>query len=225
MRFLFLFLFLFPVMLFASYIPKSYVGKSTDGNVIYSDKKDCELNYSAECISIHETGNNEYNVVVENTQMKEDVESCTDEADCQSKHESKKCSTNKARPIMNLDTMESYCTWFRPEHIGIDQAKKDAYDAAKNQSDAKKTAMAQVRKMREAGQSVIDLMILRNSQKSFNPGQKKQVLQTYSTIKALLEVGNLAEAKSEIQAATPDGSLVTDDDKNALISEIDKHLQ
>lgn len=85
-------------------------------------------------------------------------------------------------------------------------------------------ALNAIRKKRMIGQGIVDLMIYRSASKALTATQRKQVLEAYALIKGLLETGNLEQAKTEIQAITPDGTLVTSDDKTALISEIDKHL-
>jgi hypothetical protein len=106
----------------------------------------------------------------------------------------------------------------------LNESKKSSLEAKEQAEQAKANALAVIRKFRKAGEEIIDLMILRNAQKNLSAGQKKQVLQAYHDIKELLSVGNLTQAKIEIQNANIDGIMVTEDDKQALIEAIDKHL-
>lgn len=157
---------------------------------------------------------------------KSQVETCVDNDDCIAKTGLKTCTDVDEGVVWTSSPFEVYCTKFLsyPQitvmHVLIDSAKLPAWNALL----AKKAAMKQIFKMRKAGQSVIDVMVYRSAIKSLTIGQKKQILLTYSDIKELLEVGNLEQAKIEIQAVTPDGVLVTADDKTELIAEIDKYL-
>lgn len=204
---------------FANYIPKIMVGDCSQATV-YTKASSCP----GDCIKIPSPYFCQYHELVAETQMKEDVETCVDEADCEAKHAAKECSTEQATPIMNLDLMESYCTWTRPEQVMVNADKKSTYDTEKTAADAKTAALAQVRAARKAGESVIDEILYRNAQKDLTAEQRKTILTTYETIKSLLEVGNLAQAKAEVQAATPDGVLMTAADKTAIISKIDEYL-
>lgn len=62
--------------------------------------------------------------------LKEQAESCSDESDCQDKLESLSCLSDGFYPIKNIDSLEVYCTKFRPEKIVDDSDKKAIFDAA-----------------------------------------------------------------------------------------------
>jgi hypothetical protein len=163
---------------------------------------------------------------------KSEAEACADQADCEAKNAIKVCADNEETVLMSEDFSEIYCsklTGYEQKSTGnkivVENASlKATYEAQQLAKKQKEEALAQVRKMREAGQGVIDLMILNNSAKGLTDQQRKTVLETYSGIKALLEVGNLPQAKIEINAITPDGVLVTEQDKADLVAKIDKHL-
>ena len=64
----------------------------------------------------------------------------------------------------------------------------------------------------------------RNMAKSLTTAQVKTVVETYSTIQALLASGSIATAKVEIEAVTPDGTLITQADKDAILAEVNAYL-
>lgn len=138
MKFLIILIAFFSFSSFAQYMPKSKIGKNTNGLKIYSKKSKCEKAYSEKCFSIRETGNYYFSKVIPETQMKEDAESCIDDSDCQSKLELKMCSKENAVAIKNLDSMEVYCTWLRPEHIGEDASLKAQYETEQSAMDQEK---------------------------------------------------------------------------------------
>lgn len=222
MKYLILLIFSFSVH--ANWIPSDKVGVC-EPLTVFLKKKDCEGHYSKDCSKIPREYNCEYSTLQPSAQLKEQTASCVDADDCQAKFEALTCSSEGFSKIKNLDLMEVYCTKFRPEQVVINQSAKSSYESAKSEKELLKSALRVVRKRREHGQEVIDLMILRNSQKGLNPGQKKQVLQTYSDIKSLLEVGNLEEAKNAINNETVDGVLINESDKTALISKIDEYTE
>ena len=111
-----------------SFIPKDLVGQSTDGLTFYSKKSKCEETYSKPCIDISGVGNAPYLEVRPESWAKQDAESCDSQLDCQSKLSSKLCQDN-FHAIMNLDSMEVYCTRYRPERVSENATKKAEYDA------------------------------------------------------------------------------------------------
>lgn len=133
MKFLILFLISFNV--FANYIPKNKVGDCSMGLTVYMKASKCV----GDCIKIPKNYNCNYHEVVAETQMKEDVESCVDEAECQSIMASKECSTSYAEKVYTLDPNEVYCTYTRPEMVMENASLKDAHKTAKQaEKDAKK---------------------------------------------------------------------------------------
>ena len=87
--------------------------------------------------------------------------------------------------------------------------------------------LIQAREKRKCRERVIDIMGYRNvAVKGLTQEQIKEVVTSTSldTIKQLLKNGALETAKTEIQAFAPDGTLITQGDKDAVIPEIDKCL-
>jgi hypothetical protein len=215
MKYLFFLLLFLSFNSFGSYIKRSDIGSCSYPILV---KMKPELDY----IKIPQDYNCNYSEIVAETQMKEEVESCLDEADCQSKLELKMCEKGEA--IKNLDLMEVYCTWLRPEQVMANQSLKDAYEAEQAQKKAMEDAITQAKKQMACGQEVIALMSVRNVPKSLNQAQMESLVSTYSLAKSLLESGALETAKANIQGQTADGTIVTEDDKAALIAKIDECL-
>jgi hypothetical protein len=191
----------------------SYLPKSTNS-------AKCEAHYGEPCISYE--SNYSYSVVIAESYLKEQVEACDDADDCQSKHEAKTCDSEDFYAVKNLDSLESYCTKHVPEHIGIDQAAKDTYDANKAASDALASAMNLAKKAMTCGDDVIALMGVLNMSKGLNRGQMKSLVSDYSEIKSLLESGALETAKEEIADKVADGVLLLEADKTALIAKLNE---
>lgn len=218
MKFIIMFLFL-SFAAFANYIPKNMVGDCSQ-KTVYVKASKCP----GECIRIPSPYFCQYHEIVAETVMKEDVEACVDEAECQSILASKICSTPQARTIYTLEPNEVYCTWVRPEQVLVNASLKGTYESEKTVEDAQNAAVSQAKLNMECGRNVQALLVVRNAAKNLTTTQVKQVIQTYSIIKQLLDSGSLNTAKEEIQAVTPDGTLVTEEDKTALINKIDECL-
>ena len=107
------------------------------------------------------------------------------------------------------------------KQLAFDQERASIHEERRSE----RAAMEMVERYRQAGEKVIDHMIFRNHKKQLNPGQRRQVLQQYAEIEALLRMGNLSEARAEIEAQEPDGVLVTVEDKQSLIDMIDSFLE
>jgi len=173
---------------------------------------------------------------------KSEVQTCTDSTDCQAKLEAivsngsgsgTGCIDPAESPVkvLNSTPKEVYCTKFLGTYqqkivslLKEDAAKKAAYDTAQAATTASENAIASALKAQAWGKRVMGLMMVRNASKSLTTAQKVSLINTYSTIQALLQAGSLQAAKDEISNVTADGTLVTAGDKAALIAEIDKYL-
>lgn len=196
------------------------------------EKKIADCNYplkvekkcSGDCIQVKKEFNCNYSEIKPDTWLKEQTDSCADAVECQSKFESLVCDSSGFNPIKNLDLMEVYCTKFEAKHIISNASLKAAYEASQAQEKALEDGVKSALKRIEHGKRVIALLLVRNSSKNLSKGQVKQMVSTYAEIKGLLETGSLETAKDEINLITPDGTIVTEGDKSALVSEIDKFL-
>jgi len=102
-----------------------------------------------------------------------------------------------------------------------------AADIADDIQDVKDIEEANIRLVKikmECGRSVIALIVIRNVPKNLTRAQKKTMKESYRDAKEFLELGALTEAKEEIEIATPDGTIVTEADKTAIIVKIDECL-
>lgn len=72
----------------------------------------------------------------------------------------------------------------------------------------------------EAGKRIIAIVADRNDQKNLTGEQVIQMMQTYSVAQNLLLVGALDTAKSIIESVTPDGVIVTNEDKEIILNEL-----
>jgi hypothetical protein len=213
----FLILLLISFSAFGNYIPKSKVGK--DNLTVWNKKSKCEKSSEEKCIKIDKDYNKSYSKIIPETQMKQEVESCLDEADCQAKHELKSCK--KGKPIKNLDLMEVYCTYLRPEHVGIDQAKKNAHDALKAQEEAQKNALSSVYKDMDFGKELYAKIMLMNKGAGLTKAQRKQMRKDLKDIKDDLSDGNICDARSEIALLAINPPIITQERKDAVLSLID----
>jgi hypothetical protein len=70
------------------------------------------------------------------------------------------------------------------------------------------------------GRRVIAIITIRNDDKDLTSEQKTQISDNYETVNRELLNGRIDIAKASIQAATPDGTLITQADKDAILAEI-----
>ena len=122
----------------------------------------------------------------------------------------KEDGTYQQKPALVIDT------------AGTTQANLD--DGIKAAKDSEEANIQAVKKKMECGRSAIALMVIRNVPKNLTRAQKKTMKETYRDTKEFLELGALQEAKEELEASTPDGVIVTDADKVAIIAKIDECL-
>ncbi len=112
------------------YLPESKLGKSTDGVTLYKNKVKCESVYFPEnCYSVRVIGNMPFHELKPDTQLKEQSESCADEADCIAKYDALDCTNDGFYKIRTAENDEVYCTKFQAAHIVEDPTKKSDYMA------------------------------------------------------------------------------------------------
>lgn len=238
---LFITLFLFCNYANANFYP---VGKS-GATTIYKQKSACELNEGHACFDI--TGKDLRYWVLETTQVNDmdkplwkahyDVESCDEPTgDCQTMQQAKTCSDEQGDiaqvfPNALLPGYKVVCTrllgYEQKDQTNLVlnetlQAQIIAEDLAKQLTE---DAISAVKKKMECGKTVKAVMALRNVQKALSVAQVSQFMQNFANISALLDSGALDTAKAEVQAITPDGTLTTNEDKTAIIGQIDLCLQ
>jgi hypothetical protein len=217
MKLILFLLFLSNISFAKTYAKKDQISCENIGT-FYSGPKALQL-CGENCAEVKGGFSCEYSAVIPETQMKQEVESCLDEADCQAKHELKSCK--KGKPIKNLDLMEVYCTYLRPEHVGIDQAKKNAHDALKAQEEAQKNALSSVYKDMDFGKELYAKIMLMNKGAGLTKAQRKQMRKDLKDIKDDLSDGNICDARSEIALLAINPPIITQERKDAVLSLID----
>jgi len=236
----FLILILISISANASYLPESKVGKDTNGITVYGNSKKCASVYSESCIKIQKGYNPAYSELTDEIvddyekptwATRSMVEVCSGQADCEQKVSDKAC-VDERHALTDAEFTETWCnkiTGYEQVLSGnkiiVENAtKKAAYDSAKAASDAMEAAIEQAFKAINHGKRVIALLVVRNASKGLTTAQIEQMNSTYAEIKNLLETGSLVTAKEKINLITPDGTIVTEADKTALVSEINKFL-
>lgn len=135
-------------------------------------------------------------------------------------------------PILNLELKQIYCiapNGFEKKLLNtiiLDQNKVQARENQKNLENFEKQKEQEIQlaiDRMEHGRRVIAVMITRNNAKSLTPSQIQEMNNVYIGIKTLLDTGSLQTAKLLITSINPDGVLVTIQDKEALIAEINKY--
>lgn len=231
----FLILFLISFNLYANYIPESQV-ESCGPKTVWLKSKKCGDN----CIKINKNYNCNYSELADEMindiekpiwAIRSMVEVCSGQLDCEQKVSDKACIDGR-HALTNAEFTETWCnkiTGYQQKLSGrkiiVENAtKKAAYDLAKTSSEAMESAINQAYKAIDHGKRIIALIVVRNASKGLKKNQIRQMNSTYAEIKGLLETGSLETAKEQIESITPDGTIVTDADKTALVSEINKFL-
>lgn len=206
----------------------------------YSLKSDCERISQEKCYDLESYPSSvfsEATILVDDYSKpiydQKDTQSCSNETECTAKFVALVCSENLYQKIKNIDLLQVYCVklagYEKKEEkiISLDPNKVSAWESQKAIEAQKATKEAQINsaeKRMASGRRVIALMLVRNSAKGLTKPQVAQMNSLYSSIKNLLETGSLETAKEAIQAITPDGTIVTNADKEDLVNEIDKEI-
>lgn len=229
MRFLIVLLFSFSA--FANWMQPQDIGVQNKPR--YTTKKHC----GSDCVKVGKKYNPNYMRFgehqvddIEKPKFKKvAVQTCTSTSDCETLNAAKACDPGQEVVMrLDLDPKEVYCSkpngYEQKTVTGIyeDESLKSTYTASVQQKQQREAALSQIRKYRACGDKVINELIYRNNVvKSLSASQKAQILSAYSSIKALLEVGNLVEAKSVIDSEPLNAPLITQADKDALSSMIE----
>lgn len=236
MKFLFVFSILFSDLALANWAPCPEIDAKSIATV-WLKKTSCESSGGV-CMDI--TGQDVRRVMCGEVDdldrvkyVKEDAEPCADQPSCQSALEALDCSGHGAGAygVIGEGYVEVYCAvpdgyhkkpGLVPDPAGI--AAADAEDAAKALKATEDASIAAVKKQMDCGKSVVAAFMLLNQSKGLTKAQKKTIRQTFKDAREFLLDGDIESAKSEVEEATPDGTLVTASDKTAMLSKIDECL-
>jgi hypothetical protein len=138
-----------------------------------------------------------------------------------------------AKAIEPVPMRGKECTWvFDQVDRDIDLTKVSVDESGELflEDDEDKVAAAEqeiqiaVRMQRqEFGRRLIAIMSLRNEAKAFTPEQVVSFATTYANANTALLNGNIATARSLINAIEPDETITTTEDKAAMLAEIDSN--
>jgi hypothetical protein len=222
----------------SNFIPVSSVLNST--NAGYSLLVDCQKASAQDevCVDVGDQPISTYEIYTYQVDdeskpnySKNNIELCIDIEDCKLKMQSKTC-LNSEYAIFTPE-LELYCT----KIISYDQKTMKSIRQSATllsahiaQKELKESDELQEQKLQEkiklidAGKRVIALLNLRNESKALTGEQIAQMVNTFVQIKGLLETGSLKTAKYAISQVVADGVVVTNEDKIALIAELDKWI-
>lgn len=177
------------------------------------------------------------------------IESCTSESNCKdmsiakNKAKPSDCEADDSRLECSVDNCitdrssyynkeysEVWCgkiTGYLKKKSGVkiileDETKKQAYKTQEAARLADEAAMAIASKALSCGKKVISRMLLQNKPKGLKKAQVRNLVKTYKDIKDLLDTGSLESAREDILAVAINEPIVTQADKDALVSELDK---
>jgi len=105
-----------------------------------------------------------------------------------------------------------------------DAGLKTSVLSADGNLEASEAAVQGKIKNMEFGKRILAIVSIRNDAKSLSAADVLSISNTYAPIQALLLSGSIATAKAQIEAITPDGTLVTQADLDAIVAEIDAYL-
>lgn len=74
----------------------------------------------------------------------------------------------------------------------------------------------------QRGDEVIALISILNEDKGLNASQVQTFVSTYAPIMQMVQSGSFPTAKTMVEAVTPDGVIVTADDKTKIIAKLDE---
>lgn len=196
------------------------------------EKKIADCNYPLEvftkscegCLEIPDQFTCEGYEILEQSQIKEEVESCINETDCQEKLASKICSTQEAEKVYTLEPNEVYCTWLRKEGLYANQTKMDAYNSAKAEKISQENELKERLEMIEKGKELVALMANRNAKKGLTPDQIPSLLSTYREVNEALSSGSLQTAQYLVSQVVPDGVIMSQEDKDFALAKIAEYL-
>lgn len=223
---------LFSLNSWAGYIPGSKINSC--GRTDYSSKEVCESSEGESCHleTLGECGIYKLTDVLgdDNSKpiySKNQVESCSDDTDCQYKLQNLVCVIQGESAIKNLDLMEVYCaglTGYEQKVISqlleIDPALKAQKDALKLQASQINSLIENGKKAREACQRVLDLIGGFNLLPGRSTEQAGQMVQSFEEAKQHLQDGRPGAAKIAIQAIPVDGVLVTQQMKDLALAQL-----
>jgi len=209
----------------------------------YGTKDSCETKEGQECFDV--TGVDRRYKEVQPSQQDDltkpifkapyNVENCDSDTHCGGLMQAKEaeCTNGDYSQYQKnavLPGYTIYCTGVtgyeqKTVNVIVDNAAlKTSVEAADAQKAADDAALAAVAADAAFGNRMIAYVGARVRSKSLNLTDTKQVLSDYSAVIGLLRAGSITHAKTEIEGLTPDGTRISQADKDALLAEINAYL-
>ena len=162
-------------------------------------------------------------------------ENCDSTLDCDTKLAGKQASCDPgdyAEYVKNeiLPGYSLYCmgiSGYEQKSVKVlveNSAQKTSVEAADAQEAADKAALAAVVADAAFGQKMIAYVAARVRAKSLSLADTKTTLSEYEVVMSLLQAGSIPHAKTEIESLSPDGTRISQADKDALLAEINAYL-
>lgn len=224
------------------------VGKSGAVNR-YIDKQVCEQVEGQECFDIGHKASPDYKdprfhevqtSMVDDTNKpiykpKYNLSNCDSDDDCLSKYDSTASGCTSGDYVQHekntlVPGYSVYCIGIASyEQMEVktvveNAALKASVEADDAQKAADYAALEAVAKDAKFGNKMIAFVSARIRTKTLSLADTKLVLNDYAAVISLLRAGSIPHAKSEVTAMTPDGTRVTQADKDALLAEINSYL-
>lgn len=158
---------------------------------------------------------------------KQEIEECDGEADCQEKLALKTCEEayyNKEFTEVWCSVITGYEQKIEGKNLVNNQTKIDAYELAQAQKAQAQMAVQLARSLRQCGENLIDQIAARNVSKQLSAAQVIEQMTTYELVDRTLSKGAMESALMEVNKITPDGIIVTQEDKDFVINGINECL-
>lgn len=236
---LFILIFLFSCSAFAveNWFP---VGKE-NAKTVWTNKQKCEQAEGQTCFDIT---NKDPRFHEAQTSMVDDLSkpimkppynsiNCDSDSDCYDKIAALECVLGDNPQRIKNEVLPGWtvsCTGVTgyeqmEQTVLVENAALKAQVLAADQAKADTEAAIAARQKRMAfGSRMVAYMGVRNDAKSLNEAQTVSFLSTYGPIMQMFQAGAINTAKAQIEAVTPDGTITTQADKDALLAEINAFL-
>jgi hypothetical protein len=152
------------------------------------------------------------------------IEICTGEDDCKKKSLNKDC-TDERKSLYNAEYSEVWCNrveyYLKKESgreiVEIDEAGKIERETSLAVEEAVTSKVVDM----EKGKRIYALIQVSNRKKGLTKVQRRQLRNTLRDMRDDLFDGNICEVRSDVMKLAVDGTVITDQDKAAVISQID----
>jgi len=157
---------------------------------------------------------------------KDQIVNCLDAETCRDDYKEFTCTDPEKLKDIDLDNLQLFCfkvLGYSKKNIKVlvnNSGLKAAYENNKSTKLAEETAIEDRLKDMEFGRRIYAIVQLSNKQKGLSIGQRRTLRANLSSIRDDLIDGNICDAKADISAISPDGTLITQSDIDSVTNEI-----